>query len=107
MKQNEQGGQEKIKISVDPEIMDIVPKFLANRNKDVRSMLEALESGDYETIRMLGHSMKGSGGGFGFDAISKIGLSIEQEAKDCNIEGIRSSIEELATYLNRIEVVYE
>ncbi|MGR3174672.1 MAG: Hpt domain-containing protein [Candidatus Scalindua sp.] len=107
MKQDDQGGQEKIKVSVDPEIMDIVPGFLDNRKKDVMSMLEALENGDYETIRMLGHSMKGSGGGYGFDTISEIGNSIEQEAKNRNVEEIRRNIEELATYLERIEIVYE
>lgn len=105
MKQDDQGGQEKIKVSVDPEIMDIVPGFLDNRKKDVMSMLEALENGDYETIRMLGHSMKGSGGGYGFDTISEIGNSIEQEAKNRNVKGIRRNIEELATYLERIEIV--
>ncbi len=109
MKNNKQEGhgQEKIKVSVDPEIMDLIPGFLSNREKDIRSMLEALENGDYETIRTLGHSMKGSGGGYGFDVIGDIGLSIEQEAIDRNIDGIRRDIKELAAYLDRIEVVCE
>lgn len=107
MRQEDQGEHEKIKVSVDPDIMDLVPGFLENRENDIKSMLKALENGDYETIRTLGHSMKGSGSGYGFDTISEIGLSIEKGSKDRNVEGIRKSIEELATYLERIEIVYE
>ncbi len=107
MKQNEQSSKEKIKVSVDPEIMDLIPGFLDNREKDIRSMLKALENGDYKTIRTLGHSMKGSGGGYGFDAIGDIGSLLEQEAESRNIEGIRRGIDELSTYLERVDVVYE
>ncbi len=97
----------KIRIHVDPEIMDLIPGFLDNREKDIRSMLKALENGDYETIRTLGHSMKGSGGGYGFDVIGDIGSLLEQEAESRNIEGIRRGIDELSTYLERVDVVYE
>ncbi len=97
----------KILIHVDPEIADIVPGFLGNRQKDIKSIQDALQQGDYETIRTLGHSMKGSGGGYGFDAISDIGSVLEQEAENRNIDGIRRGIEELLTYLERIVVVYE
>jgi len=68
-------------VQVDPEIEDIVPIFLQNRRDDVESLSKALEDGDFETIRLLGHSMKGSGGGYGFDAITDIGQSLEQAAK--------------------------
>lgn len=97
----------KITVHVDPEIADIVPGFLENRQKDIKLIQDALLKEDYETIRTLGHSMKGSGGGYGFDAIGEIGLSIEQNAMDRNIDGIRREIKELAAYLDRIEVVCE
>ncbi len=97
----------KIKIHVDPEIADIVPGFLENRQRDIKSIQDALEQGDYETIRTLGHSMKGSGGGYGFDAIGDIGSLLEQEAESRNIKGIMRGIDELLTYLDRVDVVYE
>ena len=100
-------SSDKIIVYVDSELEDIVPGFLENRKKDIASITDALTSNDYETIRIIGHSMKGSGGGYGFDPISDIGRAIEMEAKNSNAEKIREQVEALSSYLERIEVVYE
>lgn len=100
-----EGG--KIIVHVDEEIEDLIPGFLKNRRKDVETLHEALTSGDYETIRTLGHAMKGAGGGYGFDTITDIGSSLENAAKQKNIEEIRKGIDKLADYLERVEVVHE
>ena len=96
---------ERIIVHVDEEIEDLIPGFLDNRRKDVNALQEALSNGDYETIRTLGHSMKGAGGGYGFDAITDIGSSLENAAKQKNTEEIRKRINELEDYLERVEVV--
>lgn len=98
---------EKIIVHVDTELEDIVPVFLENRHKDIKAILEALEQNDHETIQMLGHSMKGAGGGYGFDTITDIGQSLEQGAKAIDSEEIRKLVGELSTYLDSVEVVYE
>ena len=98
---------EKIIVRVDAEIKDLIPGFLENRQKDIKTILEALDQGDYETIRLLGHRMKGAGGGYGFDAITDIGRSIEQGVKEKNPEGVRRWVKELSKYLDRLEIVYE
>jgi len=98
---------EKIIVHVDAELEDLIPGFLENRQEDIRSIREALEKDNYETIRTLGHSMKGSGGGYGFDAITDIGRSLENAAKDKNSEEIRRWLGELLRYLERVEVIYE
>jgi len=98
---------EKIVVRVDAEIEDLIPGFLENRRKDVKTILEALDQGDYETIGLLGHRMKGAGGGYGFDAITDIGRSIEQGAKEKNPEEVRRWVKGLSEYLDRLEIVYE
>lgn len=108
MTQNSDADKErKVIVHVDAELEDLIPGFLENRLKDIKSMLDALNQGDYETIRILGHSMKGAGGGYGFDAITDIGASLEQSAKDKNPEEIRKRIDELSTFLEHVEVRYE
>jgi HPt (histidine-containing phosphotransfer) domain-containing protein len=99
--------EEKIIVHVDPDIADLIPGFLENRHKDIKTMGEALTQGDFETIQVLGHSMKGAGGSYGFDAITDIGKSLEQAAKDKDAEGIQRSVGELAAYLDCVEVLYE
>ena len=98
---------ERIIVHVDPEIADLVPGFLENRRKDTETMGESLTQGDFEAIQILGHSMKGAGGSYGFDAITDIGKSLEQAAKDKDAERITRSVQELSEYLDRVEVVYE
>lgn len=98
---------EKIIVHVDREIQDLIPGFLENRCKDIETAREALVKGDYEIIRALGHTMKGSGGGYGFDTITDIGRSLENAAKERNVEEIRRWVGELSQYLKHVEIVYE
>lgn len=98
---------EKVVIHADPEIADLIPKFLDNRQKDIHLIETALEKNDFEAIRMLGHSMKGAGGGYGFDGVTEIGKNLEEAAKEANSDKIRNSVHELAEYLRKVEVIYD
>lgn len=98
---------EKIVIQADPEIANLIPGYLENRKNDIARMLEALGKGDYETIAFIGHSMRGSGAGYGFSAISEIGTALEQAAKHTNTDEITRRIGELAVYIGQVEVIYE
>ena len=97
--------QEPIRIRVDPELASLIPGFLENRRHDVVLLLEALKRADFETARILGHSMKGSGGGYGFDGITDIGGDIEVAATHSDPIAIRTHVEALALYLARVEIV--
>ncbi|MBT4510907.1 MAG: Hpt domain-containing protein [Chloroflexi bacterium] len=97
----------KIIVRVDEDLDDLIPGFLDNRHKDVETMKDAIASGDYETICVLGHSMKGSGGSYGFDAITDIGTLLETAAKDEDSLELQRWVNELSVYLGRVEVVYE
>ena len=98
-------GDGKILVKVDPDLEDLIPGFLDNRRKDIAAIQEAVGRGDFETVRVLGHSMKGAGGGYGFDAITDLGAALEQAAKSKNTDAIRLSVGDLADYLGRVEVV--
>jgi len=98
---------EKITVSIDPDLEDLIPGFLENRLKDVDKMKEALTAGDTETLRSVGHSLKGVGGGYGFDRISELGAEIEEFAKADDLESIKQRVDDLADYLEHVQVVYE
>lgn len=104
--QDASNQSEKIIVRVDPDLEDLIPDFLGMRREDVCSISAALEKGDYKTIEILGHSMKGSGGGYGFDRITDIGRSLEEAAKIPDSEKIKKMTEDLRNYLERVEVVY-
>lgn len=96
-----------LSISIDADLQDLIPGFLDNRRHDTRILKGAMRIGDFDTIRTLGHRMRGDGGGYGFQMISTIGQAIERAAHDKNMHEIATQIETLTDYLDRIEVVYE
>src|SRR5258708_11346899 len=88
-------------------IEEAVPLFLDITRQDLQSLCEALRSQDYSKIRFIGHDLKGSGGGYGFEAISTLGRSIEEAATRSDGEEIGKHVAALADYLDRGEVVYD
>ena len=101
------GSEDKIFVHVDADLKPIIPRFFELRNEDIDAINQNLEKSDYETIMRIGHSMKGAGGGYGFDYISEIGMAIERAAKEKNREDIRRWLDELSIYLEKVEVVYD
>lgn len=97
----------KITVKVDPDLAELIPGYLENRRKDIQSIKESIGRDNFESIRLLGHSMKGSGGGYGFDYVSEVGKSIEEAAKKSDVESIETQIVNLGDYLSRLEVVFE
>ena len=106
-RQGEKNGKDRILVRTDVLFKDLVPGFLNNRRKDVISIHEALETGNFEAILHLGHKMRGDGGGYGFDAISEIGAALEQAAKMQDSDKVRRYAEELSDFVERVEVVYD
>ena len=103
----QENNSAKIIVRVDPEIADLIPGYLLNREKDIAAIADALEKKDLAKVRIIGHSMKGSGGGYGFEAITDIGMLMEKAAKYSNEESIRLQVKRLEDYLLQIEIVYE
>ena len=96
---------EKIIIKIDPDLEDLIPGFLANRARDVTTIRALLASGDFDGIRILGHSMKGAGGGYGFDRITELGGTMETAAAAGDAATIAQANDALDDYLSRVEPV--
>jgi len=101
------GKDEKIIVHVDADLEPIMPRFFELRYDDIYTINENIEKSDNATIQRIGHSMKGAGGGYGFDYISEIGAVIEMVAKENNTEDIRRWVDKLSIYLEKVEVVYD
>lgn len=98
---------EKIIVTIDSDLEELIPGFLVNRTRDLENLKAAAGSGDVESIRSIGHSLKGVGGGYGFDRITELGAALEQAAKSGQLDDINARIADLADYLLQIEVRYE
>jgi len=98
---------EKIRIRVDPDLQELIPGYLENREKDLQVYRQALEQDDFDSIAVLGHSMKGSGGGYGFNDLSSIGRAIEKAARSRDKKSVQKSIIDLTDFLNKLEIIYD
>ena len=98
---------EKIVVVVDIDLEELIPGFLENRNKDVPILRQAYSDQDLVKLQSVGHSLKGVGGGYGFDMLSEIGAEIETAAKQSNLDVMEELINRLSDYLERVEVVFE
>jgi len=87
------------------EVEELAPWYLDKRRSDLVALAAALQAGDYDAIRILGHNMKGSGAGYGFAAITKIGAALEAAAKKKSDGPIGIQISALGDFLERVEVV--
>jgi HPt (histidine-containing phosphotransfer) domain-containing protein len=100
-------GAQTISVTVAKDLEDLIPTFMANRNKELETLRTALSAGDMEQLRQLGHRMKGVGNSYGFELISVLGKRIEDCAKARDLAGLQASITEYTDYLARVTIVYE
>lgn len=100
-------SDEKIIVTIDPDLEELIPGFLENRGSDVQKLKTASAIKDFESLRSIGHSLKGVGGGYGFTGITEIGAEIEALAKMSDIEKINKQITALEEYLVNVEIRFE
>lgn len=96
-----------VTVIVARDLADLIPVFFKNRQKEVETLRTALDAGDYDQLRQLGHRMKGVGDSYGFAKVSEIGKRVEDGARSADQPGIAACIGEYADYLARVQVVYE
>lgn len=96
---------QKIRLSVEPALKELVPGFLANRRKDLEAIARALHSGNLDAIRVVGHNIRCFSRVYGFDELTALGEEIHQAAADQSTLRIVHAHTQLADYLARIERV--
>ena len=94
---------ERITLSVDPSLRELLPGFLANRRKDLEAINRALHSGNLEAIRAVGHNIRCFSRVYGFDDLTALGEALQQAADEQSTLRIVHAQSQLADYLARID----
>jgi hypothetical protein len=97
---------EKETVYIDKDLEQLIPDYLDNRRNDAVRIREALQNEDFEAIRIIGHNMKGTGGGYGFDALTLKGGEIQAAALRRESIALLRLSDELLDYIGGIEIVY-
>ena len=91
-------------VLVDSDLEDLIPGFLGRRTEDVGKLRNAAGREDFDAARVIGHSLKGTGGGYGFHGLTEIGARIEDAAKAADGTALDGQIAALEDYLARVQV---
>ena len=94
------------RVQIESELEELIPGFMKNRHLDIAKIKTMLQANDFEAIKLVGHTMKGNGAGYGFNRISEIGRLIEETAKTEKGPGIEQLILDLSDFLKYVEVEY-
>lgn len=98
---------EKIKIVVDRDFEVILPRYIKARLNEIMTLKEKLTQHDFDRIAAIGHKIKGSGGGYELDTLSEIGEKIEKAAKQEDEKELEIIFDEMSSYLENLDIVYE
>jgi CheY-like chemotaxis protein len=88
-----------------PEIRELVPGYLQARREEVPVLQEALARGDFETVRRLGHNLKGTGSGYGYPELTALGSRLQEAAAEADLGRLRESLAGLEAFLRRAKAV--
>jgi len=80
----------------DPDLADIIDQFTAALPGHVEVMRRAVGHGDHDRLQRLAHQLKGTGGSYGYPALSDLGRRLEDAAKASDTEGAALALKELA-----------
>lgn len=96
-----------MKIYIDSELKDLIPSFLTNRLEDIKAIQSAIAKSDFDTIRMIGHNLKGIGSSYGFDDITVLGKALETASQCKDMRDIRLLTQKIIDFLENIEIIYQ
>ena len=75
-------------------------KYVTHIISEIPKIKVALNSKDYEGLRIFGHNIKGSGGMYGFDDVTDVGFKMESLAKAEDFNSLEAVVGELETIIN-------
>lgn len=86
----------------DPIVKELIPGYLARRREELATLEAAVDDGDYETLRIIGHNLHGSGAAYGLPRISELGRDLETAAHGRNDTGVRAVIGALRVFIDAL-----
>ena len=88
----------------DPSFSEIVQEFVKGLSDRLRAMETAIDRTDFDALRVAAHQLKGSGGGYGYPALSERAAALERHARAEAIDNCEASISELKELCSRVVV---
>lgn len=98
---------EKKIVTIDKDLEDLVPTYLETRKKELIKLRELFTQNSLAEISAIAHKLAGNAGGYGFQELTDIGRRMEAAGKASEKEKVGIEIENVAKYLDQVEVKFE
>jgi hypothetical protein len=86
--------------AIDPRIADLVPRFIESCWQQCAALRKAVAEGGWAAAGTIGHTLRGAGGGYGLDEVTRIGQALEVAAKAHDAAGVSALTARLENYLS-------
>ncbi len=95
-----------IRLEIPADLRDVVTLYLETRGADLARLDRAAATADLETVRSIGHKLRGSSQSLGFARAGEIGEDLERAAEAGDARAVERLIRELRGYLGRLRIRY-
>jgi PAS domain S-box-containing protein len=82
----------------------ILAQYLKVRHQELPDMERALESGEFERLRIIGHNLAGSGTSYGFPRLTELGRLLEQAICSGDLAAVPSHVNEISGFVRSLNV---
>ena len=91
-------------VQEDESFADLVEEFLQGMPDRISQIQSALHEHSFEVLRKCAHQLKGSGGGYGYPALTELAAQLEQDAVAEQIDACTAQVAELEDLVSRMVV---
>ena len=96
----------RIKVIIDSELQPIMGRYMEIRRRELDQLEAAIADRDAETVRLLGHRLKGTGGSFGSDQLTEWGAVIEIAGRDKDLDQAAKVAEKVRYFIENVDIVF-
>jgi HPt (histidine-containing phosphotransfer) domain-containing protein len=96
------GARREAPLAIDERIADLMPRFVEVCLDECAALQRACADEAWTAASRIGHTLRGTGGGYGFDEVTRIGEAIEAAAKAHDAAALSALTKRLEEYLKRI-----
>ncbi len=92
-------SMDKLELEIQAEMEKLKKFYINDIKKRFKQLKKCLSAGDFENLSIIAHSLKGSGGSYGYNEITQIGSNLEMAAQSQHVEIIKEQIKILREFL--------
>ena len=90
--------------SDDPDFAELLQMFAFTLSERGQSFQESFRAGEIEQVQTQAHQLKGTGGSYGFEGLTKVAAELEDACKANDVERVGKTLDPLLEYISRIAV---